>query len=440
MDYVNFLERRQRAAGISGFDTCFMPSRLFPFQQSLVEWAVAKGRAAVFADCGLGKSGIELAFAQNVVQHTNRHVLLLTPIAVGNQMAEEAKLVGVEAKVCREGIYHKTPHVVITNYERLHLFDRNKFAGIVCDESSVLKAHSGQTRQFVTEFCKPIPYRLLATATAAPNDYMELGTSAEALGVCRRTEMLATYFIHDSSDTGKWRLKKHAEKLAFWQWICSWARAVRKPSDLGFSNEGYDLPELAMHQHTVGTERDLAVGLAAQRAERKATIEDRIAKVANLCDHDEPSLCFCHLNQEGDMLTEAIRGAVQVSGSDKESVKEEKFKAFIKGQIRVLVTKPRIAGFGLNFQHCAHQTYFPSHSYEELYQSVRRSWRFGQQNPVDIDVVTSYGEANVVANLQRKVDQSAQMFDKMVQLMNSPAVKNPVNLHSNPTELPSWLQ
>lgn len=354
-------------------------------------------------------------------------------------MAGEAYRLGVDARVCRDGNITSKPHVVITNYERLHLFNPSDFGGIVCDESSILKSYSGSTRQAVTDFCKSIPYRLLATATAAPNDYMELGTSAEALGVCRRTEMLATYFIHDSSDTGKWRLKKHAEKIAFWQWVCSWARAVRKPSDLGFSNEGYDLPELAMHQHIVGQERDLAIGLSAQRQERKDTINERVQQVAQLCNHDEPSLCFCHLNIEGDMIEDAISGAVQVSGSDKEGVKEEKFRAFINGQIRVLVTKPRIAGFGLNFQHCAHQTYFPSHSYEELYQSVRRSWRFGQTRPVDIDVVTSYGEANVVANLQRKVDQSALMFNKMVELMNSPEVASPINLHTNQTTIPSWL-
>jgi len=437
-NYEEFLGTKFKHHESVGFDA--EPSTdLFPFQRDLVIWALRRGRCAIFASTGLGKSRMQLTWAHHVAEHTGLPVLILAPLAVARQTVAEGAKVGLVVTLCRDAS-DVCPGINVTNYDRVHLFDASVFGGIVCDESSIIKCYSGQMRHAVTEFCKPIPYRLLATATAAPNDYMELGTSAEALGVCRRTEMLATYFIHDSSDTGKWRLKKHAEKLAFWQWICSWARAVRKPSDLGFSNEGYDLPELAMHQHTVGNERDLAIGLAAQRAERKATIEDRIAKVANLCDHDEPSLCFCHLNQEGDMLTEAIRGAVQVSGSDKESVKEEKFRAFIKGQIRVLVTKPRIAGFGLNFQHCAHQTYFPSHSYEELYQSVRRSWRFGQQNPVDIDVVTSYGEANVVANLQRKVDQSAQMFDKMVQLMNSPAVKNPVNLHSNPTELPSWLQ
>ncbi len=439
MTYSEFLHNRVKAKQHTGFSPLFMPDHtLFDFQSDLVTWALFRGRAAIFADCGLGKSFMEITFAQNVMLKTNKPVLLLTPIAVGAQMIGEANKLNVEAKICRDGKVNGS-HIVISNYERLHLFNPHDFGGIVCDESSILKNYSGATRKQVTEFCQHIQYRLLATATAAPNDYMELGTSAEALGVCRRVEMLATYFVHNSGDTGKWRLKKHSDKAAFWKWICTWARCVRKPSDLGFNDDGYNLPKLTMHQHVVGPERELAIGLSAQRAERRNTLEMRCEQVRYMADHDYPVLSFCHLNVEGDLLAKIIPGAIQVSGLDKEEAKEEKFKAFISGQIRVLVTKPRIAGFGLNFQHCAHQTYFPSHSYEELYQSVRRSWRFGQKENVDVDIITTHGEANVLSNLQRKIDISAKMFSKMVALMNDPENQKQISLHNNPITTPTWL-
>jgi hypothetical protein len=446
IDYQTFIERKTHIGSMAGFEPLWMPDFLFPFQRALVDWSLRKGRAAIFADCGLGKTPMQLVWAQNVVEKTCKPVLVLTPLAVGQQTVREAHKFGIEAKQSKDGII--AAPVTVTNYQQLHKFDWKQFGGVVCDESSILKNFDGAIRCQVTEFLRKLPYRLLCTATAAPNDYVELGTSSEALGYLRRVEMMAHFFNHDGGDTSTWRLKKHASKGPFWQWVCSWARAVRRPEDLGFSGDQYILPELVTVEHIVTSTAknseflfDLpAVGLEEQRAERKRTVSERCKMVSDLVSNTRnPAIVWCHLNDEGKLLSKMIPGAVEICGSDSDEFKEETFDAFCAGQARVIVTKPSIAGMGLNFQHCAHQTFFPSHSFEQWYQCIRRSWRFGQKNPVRIDVISSAGESGVLANMKRKADQAAEMFAKMVSLLNHELKITNHKPHKTHTKLPQWL-
>lgn len=419
----------------------------FDFQRSLIEWATLKGRAAVFADCGMGKSLIQLAWAENVVRHAAKPVLILTPLAVGAQTVKEAEKFGIEAVRSLDGNFSSGSRVVIANYERLHLFDPADFAGTVCDESSILKNFSGATKTAVTRFMAKHKFRLLCTATAAPNDFIELGTSSEALGYLPHMDMLKTFFKNDTNTYaaggnngggarrwageqmfgGKWRFRGHAEH-DFWRWVVSWARAIRRPSDLGFDDGKLQLPPLKINEHTVKPESPQegmlfnlpAFGLAEQRAERSRTMVQRCEKAADIVTGTkQPAVMWCHFCYESTELTRITPDAVEVSGDDSDESKEEKFAAFSSGQIRVLVTKPSIAGFGLNWQHCNHQTFFPSHSFEQWYQAIRRSWRFGQTRPVTIDLVSSEGESGVVKNLQRKADAADKMFANLVSLMGN---------------------
>jgi hypothetical protein len=454
-EYAEFLERKAQLGDNSGFDPVFMPSAAFGFQETLIDWSVRKGRGAVFADCGLGKSLIELAYAQNVVEKTNGNVLLLTPIAVGAQMEAEAEKFGIEARRSRDGKIKGK--VTITNYEQLDKFDPADFAGIVCDESSILKNFDGATKQALTIFARKLPYRLLATATAAPNDFIELGTSSEALGHLGYTDMLGKFFVNDQNnisskrigrDAVKWRLKGHAHD-AFWRWVTSWARAVRYPSDLGFSDDGYHLPELIELDHEL-TDLDRtaqgalfalpAVGLKEQRDERKATVRQRCERAAELAaSHGDYSVVWCNLNEEGDLLEKLIPGSVQVSGRDSDNGKEEKLVAFGRGEYKILVIKPKIGAWGLNWQHCNRTQFFPTHSYEQYYQSVRRFWRFGQTRPVTVDMVYTDGDAQIIESLRRKKAQAEVMFQQLVAEMN-----NSLSFRMNTTfdkqmERPSWL-
>jgi hypothetical protein len=409
-----------------------MPDFLYDFQSLLVDWAVKKGRCAVFADCGLGKTPIQLVWAENVVRKTGGKVIVLTPLAVAKQTANEAKKFGIDAQLSRDGKVSSS--IVITNYERLHYFNSSDFVGAVCDESSCLKNFAGVRRASITEFMRRLPYRLLATATAAPNDYIELGTSSEAIGELGFVDMLSKFFKKaDKTYTRKdehrgevWRFRGHSERH-FWQWVCSWAMALRRPSDMGCDDGLFSLPGLTIRDHLIKASRPRegflfevpAVGLQEQREERRRTLPERCEKVAELvADSSEPCVCWCHLNDEGDLIEKLIPDAVQVAGSDSDEKKTDTLEAFADGEIRVLVTKPTIAGYGLNWQHCSHQTFFPSHSFEQWYQSVRRSWRFGQTKEVVIDVVTSEGDANVMANMKRKQDAADTMFDHLVALMN----------------------
>ena len=454
-DYAEFLDLKTQGGRSDGFAPAFMPDFLFDFQRALVEWACAKGKAAIFADCGLGKTPMQLVWAENVVRRTNGRVLALTPLGVAAQTVREGAKFGIEVSRSSDG--KPRPGVNLTNYERLHLFDPDDFAGVVCDESSILKSFDGALRGQITAFMRKTDYRLLCTATAAPNDYIELGTSSEALGHLGHMDMLARFFKNDrgnSTATGraygdamKWRFKGHAE-TPFWRWVCSWARAIRRPSDLGFEDGAFILPPLRERSHVVTAKRlrdgDLfampARGLPEQREERRRTIVERCEKVAELATHDRQVLSWCHLNPEGDLLTKLIPGAVQVSGDDPDEAKEERFLAFANGQARALVTKPKIGAWGLNFQRCAHVMTFPSHSFEQYYQGVRRCWRFGQENPVDVDIVTTEGEADVLANLQRKSAAADVMFSRLVELMNEQLrIDRTTALHAREMAAPSWL-
>jgi hypothetical protein len=453
VNYEDFIAAKIQLDGDYGFQPEWMPAMLFQFQAAIIEWACRKGRAAIFADCGLGKTFMQLVWAENVARKSGGRVLILTPLAVAFQTVREGEKIGVEVMHRREGLQHGD-RIVVTNYERLHHFSAADFAGVVCDESSILKNFNGETRKRINEFMRERPYRLLCTATAAPNDYLELGSSSEALGYLGAQDMLNRFFKRDAafcrvenvSGQG-WRMRPHAER-DFWRWVCSWARAMRKPSDLGFEDGAFRLPPLNVRQHVVKAKRprdgylfDIpAIGLEEQRADLRNTIAERCEMAAQLVNaHDRPAVAWCNLNDEGNRLTKLIRGAVQVSGSDSEQHKEETFAGFIRGDVRVLVTKPQVGGFGLNLQHCAHQTYFPSHSYEQYYQSVRRCWRFGQKNPVTVDMITTGGQENVLTNLQRKSEQASAMFDNLVSMMWRELHIEKRSPYTKKEEVPSWL-
>lgn len=452
MSYSDFLAEKAHAGADQGFEPTFIPSGAFDFQQAMIEYAVRKGRAALFEDCGLGKTLQFLSWAQNVVEHTNKPVLVMTPLAVATQTIREAEKFGIEAERSA-GKYKKK--IIVTNYEKLEHFDASDFAGVVCDESSILKNFDGARKSQVTEFMRRVPYRLLATATAAPNDYIELGTSSEALGDMGFMDMLNRFFKNDLNNSAtrrhygeapKWRFKGHAE-LPFWQWVCSWSRALRKPSDLGFADGAFQLPQLVEAAHLVKAE-NLAQGmlfalpattLPEQREEKKRTVKERCEKVAQLVAHGKPALVWAQLNEETDLLEKLIPGAVQIAGRHSDEAKEERFLDFISGKTRVLVTKPKIGALGLNFQHCAHVTYFPSHSYEQYYQAVRRCWRFGQQSEVRVDIVHTEGEAKVIENQNRKAIQAQRMFANLVAEMNNAIGHRADRSHNKTMEIPQWL-
>lgn len=453
--YDQFLASKQQLRNGYGFTPVVMPDFLFDFQRALVTWAVIQGRAGIFADCGLGKTPMALVWAENVVRKTNGRVLILTPLAVGAQMLEEAAKFGIEAERSHDG--KGCGHITIANYERLHHFDASDFAGVVCDESSILKSFDGTRRNAITEFLRTVPYRLLCTATAAPNDYIELGNSSEALGELGHIDMLNRYFTNKKGntatrsrffgETNEWRFKPHAEQ-PFWRWVCSWERAMRRPSDLGFSDSRFILPPMRERETvvTASTPRpgmlfDLpAVGFHEEREVTRRTIEDRCeAAAAKVVHTKESAVVWCHLNDEGDLLERLIPGAQQVSGRDSDDAKEAKFAAFKHGQCRVLITKPRIGAWGLNWEHCAHVVYFPSHSYEQYYQSVRRCWRFGQKRQVLVDMVRTDGDANVLANLQRKAQAADRMFSDLVAHMNDSLRVDGTRQFTTDVEVPAWL-
>lgn len=453
IQYQDFLRAKSQYNQDSGFDPIWMPDFLFDFQQSLVDWAIRRGRAAIFADCGMGKTPMQLVWAENVIRQTNKPVLIITPLAVSAQTVEEAAKFDIQATVSRDGKAY--PGVTITNYERLHYFEQSDYGGVVCDESSAIKAFNGKHRAMVTEFLRRMPYRLLCTATAAPNDYIELGTSSEALGEMGYTDMLNRFFKNDQSNTGtgrvfgqgrQWRFKGHAEQ-PFWQWVSSWARAMRKPSDFGFEDAKFILPELIEKEHIVAAKTlapgflfEVAVtGIDEIREEQRRTIQERCEKVAELARTKKPVVVWCNLNPEGDLLAKMLPDFVQVAGSDSLEAKEEAFTGFSKGKIRGLITKAKIGAWGMNWQHCAHTVLFPSYSYEQYYQLVRRFWRFGQTKSVKVDIVTTASGHDVMESLHRKAGQADQMFTALVAHMNQ-AQRIDSKLHFNKeTETPSWL-
>jgi hypothetical protein len=454
-DYGAFVARKAQLESGDGFDPVWMPDFLFEFQQALAQWAIRQGRAAIFADCGLGKTPMQLVWAENVHRYTGRPVLLATPLAVGFQAEAEARKFGVEAAISRDG--RVAGPITITNYERLHHFKPEDFAGAVCDESSAIKAFDGVRRKIVTDFMRKMPYRLLCTATAAPNDYVELGTSSEALGYLGYMDMLSRFFTNKertaksmggkwrASGGEKWRFKGHAETM-FWRWVSSWARAMRRPSDLGFDDDGFDLPALEQRYHVIqarqardGALFDMpAIGLQEEREESRRTIHERVECAAELINGADSAVAWCQLNAESELLTKLV-GGVEVRGSDDPDAKEEALAAFGRGEIRVLVTKPIIGAWGLNWQHCNRMTFFPSHSYEQYYQAVRRCWRFGQTRPVRVDVVTTEGGRSALKNLERKSAQADRMFDQLVTHMRDGLKIQRTDNYTAEVEVPAWL-
>ena len=459
MSYEAFLEGKAQAGALHGFEPSWLPDFLFGFQRALVDWATRMGRSAMFADCGLGKTPMQLVWAENVVRETNRSVLILTPLAVAQQTVREGAKFGIE---CRSsaGLLQPGAHVVVTNYEKLQHFRPEDFAGVVCDESSAIKAFDGKRRAEVTEFMRTVPYRLLCTATAAPNDYIELGTASEALGEMGQMDMLARWFRNEQNTSdmrkkwrarsgtgGGWRFKGHAEQ-AFWKWVCSWARACRKPSDLGFEDDGFILPALTEREHVVET-RTAAPGMLfalpasnmwEEREERRRTLAERCEMAAQLvADTKQPAVVWCHLNAEGERLASLIKDGREVSGASSDDEKEEAYEAFASGQLRVLVIKPKIGAWGLNWQHCAHVVTFASHSYEQYYQAVRRCWRFGQTHPVVVDLVATEGERGVKENLRRKSEAADRMFTELVAHMNDAMRLDRGAKYERAVEVPAWL-
>jgi hypothetical protein len=450
--YADFLARKTHVAEAGGFEPTWLPDAMKPFQRHLTDWNIRRGRAATFADCGLGKTFMQLVTAENIVRRTNRPYLLLTPLAVGPQTVREGERWGVECERVSAPPPRYSAKVYVTNYERLHHFDPADFGGAGCDESSCIKDMDSDRTAAVIEFFRTLAYRHLWTATAAPNDYTELGTSSEALGRLGLQDMLSRFFRKESAkDRLGWGRTKHVMRghaeRDFWRWVCSWARACRRPSDLGFDDTGYDLPELITDEYTVAARQTkpgylidpAALSLPEQREEQRRTIRERCEKVAEVLAHDRPAVAWCHLNAEGDLLAKLIPGAVQVSGKDSDERKEEVFAAFASGQITKLVTKGEIAGFGLNWQHCGDMTFFPSHSFERYYQCVRRCLRFGRVGAVRVGLVTTDGQAGVLANLQRKADAAEAMFGRLVELMRDGLDVRRMERFTNSIEVPSWV-
>jgi DNA modification methylase len=432
-DYQTFLDSKRITAAPAGFAIApeQINSALFDYQRDVVRWALKRGRAAIFSRYGTGKTPMQLEWARHVCNHAGGNVLILAPLAVAQQTKREGEKFGIPVTVARSQA-DVQPGITITNYEMLPHFDPSQFVGVVLDESSILKAYDGKTRTAIIEAFGHTPYRLACTATPAPNDHMELGNHAEFLGIMSRTEMLAMFFTHDGGDTSKWRLKGHAES-EFWKWICSWAVMLRKPSDLGYSDTGFELPALRYHQIEVTVEHQEqapdgaqlylmpveALTLIDRRNARKVSMVDRVAAAAELVNASGESwVVWCNLNAESEALTKAIPSAVEVTGGDTNEHKERAALDFVNGGIRVLVSKPSIFGFGMNWQHCHNAAYVGlSDSFEELDQSIHRIHRYGQTEPCDIYIITSELEGAVVRNIERKRADHERMTDQMIAQM-----------------------
>lgn len=459
MNYSDFIARKLTKVPPTGLQSFSLVDGLFDHQRVLTEWAVKRGRAAIFADTGLGKSRMQIAWADAVSRHAGHDVLILAPLAVAAQTVAEGREIGVNVTLCREPGDVRSG-INITNYDRLHKFDVSRFGGVVLDESSVIKHHTSKTLAMLLDAFAQTPFKLCATATPAPNDWVELGTHAEFLGLCTQTEMLSEYFVHDGGETQTWRLKGHA-RAEFWKWIASWAALVRKPSDLGFDDSRYELPPLTVEQHTIkssGHDQGAtgmlfaleANTLSERRDARRSSIEGRVSECAAMVNSDrQPWVVWCDLNAEGDALCKAIPDAVEIRGSDDPEEKERKLVDFAAGKIRVLVTKPSIAGFGLNWQHCARMAFVGvTDSWESYYQAIRRCWRFGQSRPVNVHIFASDLEGAVVSNLARKERDakamadalSAETHDAVIQEVRGVSRKSNQYSPAQAVKVPAWLQ
>jgi hypothetical protein len=421
-NYSEFLKRKERADTLTGLSV--VPSlnpMLFDHQADMVRWALRRGRAALFADCGLGKTPMQLEWA-----HQQPHeCIIVAPLAVAHQFVREAAKFGVDAAYAKDQS-QVTKRITVTNYERLENFHIEQFGAVSLDESSVLKNKSGAYSTWMIDAFKNTPFRLCSSATPAPNDVMELGTQAEFLGVMTCSEMLAMYFTHDGGDTSKWRVKGHAQ-AAFWSWMASWAVMIRKPSDLGYSDDGFILPPLRMHEHQVAVNQPTSGFLFALEAHtlqerqqaRRESVGDRVSACAAIVNaSNKPFLVWCNLNDESAQLAAAIPGAIEVTGSDTDEHKEAAIVGFLEGKYRVMVSKPKIASLGLNLQHCADMAFVGlSDSYEQLYQSIRRCWRFGQNNQVNVHIITAETEGAVVSNIKRKEREAEETYNSMIEHM-----------------------
>ena len=429
MDYKQFLENKKHTLGEFGFKPNYIPDIAFDFQRDIITKACIKGRMAIFADTGLGKTLIQLALAKNVVNHTNKKVLILTPLAVAFQFILEAEKMGIDdIEYSKDGKH--TKKIVICNYERLHYFNSNDFEGVICDESSILKNFNGKTKWSITKFVRKIPYRFLSTATPAPNDYIEFGTSSEALGYLPYMDMLTKFFGNNENnvrpqDIGtKWYLKPHA-KNDFFSWLNQWSITIKKPSDLGYSDDKYSLPNLIENKVFVKNEKNwiingqvqmfngIAKTMSEVREEQKGTFYQRCEKSIELAS-GKTSVYWCNFNDEGDLLDELDYDAVQIKGGMSIEKKEDILLNFANGNIKRIITKPKITSFGLNWQHCNHTVYFPTWSYEQYYQSIRRFWRFGQTKNVTVDLVLSDGQKRVIDTLLYKTNKAIE-FNKLIQ-------------------------
>lgn len=455
MNYQEFIKTKEFKHITAGFDADVAEYPLFDYQAPIVKWALKRGKAAIFADTGLGKTIMQLSWADQVARMTNRPVLVLAPLAVSSQTIEEGAKYGIYIEKLNTDARVFGPGIYITNYEQLHKVDHSQFAGIALDESSILKGMDGRRRREITDFAINIPFRLSCTATPSPNDFMELGTQAEFLGIMSQVEMLAMFFVNDMSDTGKWRLKGHGQKR-FFEWLATWSVVIRKPSDLGFDDSKHELPPLVYHEHVIETDPDdglfvnPAQGLQERNKARKESIDDRVAKAAEIANAiDGPVLVWCHLNDESEKLKNAIIDAVEVKGSDKPEHKEKTLLGFAHNEIKCLVTKPKIAGFGMNWQNCADIIFVGlSDSWESYYQAVRRCWRFGQDKPVNVHVISADTEGAVVDNIKRKDAQNIKLGKEMVKHMQTMMEKEIFAAATEKTEynakkameLPEWLK
>lgn len=430
MDYEAFIAQKRRQERPTGHTPGELNSNLFDFQRAIVAWAVRRGRAAIFADTGLGKTLMQLSWAHEVASHTGGCVLILAPLAVSEQTIEQGRTFGIDVSRVPHGADCGESGIWITNYERMDAIDFSALTGVVLDESSILKSHDGKTRTALIDACQGIPYRLSCTATPSPNDFMELGNQCEFLGVMSRTEMLATYFVNDTGDTGTWRLKGWGASR-FWEFMGTWSVVLRNPSDIGFDGSRYELPDPVYHEHVVQTDQsgDLfakpALTMTERRKAQRDSIEARCRALADVVNADsgEPWLIWCHLNDEAETLAGLIPGAVNVQGSDKPEIKSARMMDFSHGKLRVLISKPSICGFGMNWQHCARMGFVGlNDSFEQFYQAVRRCHRFGQNRQVHVHIFTAENEGQILANIKRKEQQhhemSANMIEHMRDIMN----------------------
>ena len=453
-DYKKFLETKKHLLGSFGFEPNFIPDMAFDFQAEIIKRATLKGRMAVFADTGLGKTLIQLSLAQNVVNHTKGKVLILTPLAVAFQFILEAEKMGIDdIEYSKDGVHTKS--IVICNYERLHYFNKEDFKGVVLDESSILKNFQGKIKTEVTDFVKKIPYRFLSTATPSPNDFIELGTSSEVLGYMGYMDMLATFFKNNQNDTGgrtnignKFYLKPHAEK-DFFSWVNQWAIMVKMPSDLGFSDEKYILPKLIINKHTIKNQSlinvdgqvqmftPIAKTMTEVRHEQKSTEHERCVKAVELAK-GKTSVYWCNTNKESEILKELDSEAVEIIGSLSIEKKEQILLDFAQGKIKRIITKAKMTGMGLNWQHCNHCVFFPTWSYEQMYQAYRRFWRFGQKNNVTVDLVISDGQTRVIEALSQKTEKAKELYKNLVESVNG-SFNQKTKEFNKKVELPKFI-